>query len=158
MLSHDDTQPETRAIYREMGSRISEFPMNHPTARAARAAGDFIIFGAPNAARGGSHLGSAGAGEMLREGLCDILASDYYYPAMLAAVARLHADGLGDLPRLWPLVSGNPARALGLTDRGRIAEGLRADLVLIDWPEGGAPAVRQTFVAGRAAYAARPAG
>lgn len=158
MLSHDDSQPETRAIYREMGARISEFPMNHPTARAARAAGDFIIFGAPNAARGGSHLGSAGAAEMLREGLCDILASDYYYPAMLAAMARLHADGLGDLPQLWPLVSGYPARALGLADRGRIAEGLRADLVLIDWPEGGAPAVRQTFVAGRAAYAARPAG
>lgn len=158
MLSHDDTQPETRAIYCELGSRISEFPMNHPTARAARGAGDFIVFGAPNAARGGSHLGSAGAAEMLREGLCDILASDYYYPAMLAAVARLHTDGLGDLPALWPLVSTNPARALGLTDRGRIAEGLRADLVLIDWPEGHAPAVRQTLVAGRPAYAARPAG
>lgn len=158
MLSHDDSQPETRAFYHRAGARISEFPMNHPTARAARAAGDFIIFGAPNAARGGSHLGSPGAAEMIREGLCDILASDYYYPAMLAAVARLRADGVAALPELWKLVAANPAAALGLADRGRIAPGLRADLVAVDWPEAGTPAVRATFVAGRPAYLAQALG
>ena len=158
MFSHDDSQPRTRAHYRALGSRVSEFPMNLATATEARAAGDLIVFGAPNAARGGSHLGSPGAGEMVRRGLCDILSSDYYYPAMLAAVARLKADGIGDLAALWRLVAANPARASGLSDRGRIAPGLRADLVLVDWPEDGAPAVRQTWVAGRAAYAARAAG
>lgn len=158
MLSHDDSQPQTRRFYRDLGARISEFPMNHPTAQEARAAGDWIIFGAPNAARGGSHLGSPGAAEMLREGLCDILASDYYYPALLAAVARLQADGVGRLPDLWKLVSLNPATALNLNDRGRIEPGHRADLVLIDWPEGGAPAPRATWVAGRPAYRAVAAG
>ena len=152
MLSHDDSQPQTRGFYRDHGARISEFPMNLATAQAAREAGDWIIFGAPNAARGGSHLGSPGAADMFRQGLCDILASDYYYPAMLAAVARLQADGVGDVPQIWRLVSDNPARALNLTDRGSIAPGMRADLVLIDWPEGGTPAPRQTWVAGKPAY------
>ena len=92
---------------------------------------------------------------MIRAGLCDILASDYYYPAMLAAITRLMADGVGTLPDLWKLVSTNPALASNLPDRGRIEPGLRADLVLIDWPEGGLPAVRQTWVAGRPAYRAQ---
>jgi alpha-D-ribose 1-methylphosphonate 5-triphosphate diphosphatase len=158
MLSHDDSQPETRDFYRAHGARISEFPMNATVTRAAREAGDRIVFGAPNAARGGSHLGSPGAAEMVAEGLCDILASDYYYPAMLAAVARLRADGVALLPDLWKLVAANPAAALGLGDRGTIAPGQRADLVLIDWPEGATPAVRMCLSAGRAAYAAMAAG
>ncbi|WP_010139836.1 alpha-D-ribose 1-methylphosphonate 5-triphosphate diphosphatase [Oceanicola sp. S124] len=152
MLSHDDTQVETRAYYRDLGSRVSEFPMNLRTAEAARAAGDHIIFGAPNVLRGGSHIGSPGAAEMVSAGLCDILASDYYYPAMLAAVARLHAEGRGALQDLWKLVSTNPARASNLPDRGEIAPGQRADLVLLDWPEGAAPQVLMTLSAGRVAH------
>lgn len=158
MLSHDDTQEETRTYFRDRGARMSEFPMNRRTADFARAGGDAIVLGAPNAARGGSHLGSIGAADMIRAGLCDILASDYYYPAMLAAIARLRADHVGTIEALWPLVSANPARASGLTDRGQIAPGLRADLVVVDWPEGGLPAIRQTWVAGRCAYAVMPQG
>ena len=158
MLSHDDSQPETRDFYRGHGAKISEFPMNMTVARSAHEAGDWIVFGAPNAARGGSHLGSPGAADMVAAGLCDILASDYYYPAMLAAVARLQADGIGTLPDLWKLVSNNPAAALGLADRGEIAVGRRADLILLDWPEGATPVVRQTLVNGRAAYGAIAAG
>lgn len=154
MSSHDDSQEETRAFYRGLGARLSEFPMNARVAGFARAGGDGVILGAPNAARGGSHLGSIGAGDMIRQGLCDILASDYYYPAMLSAMASLNAAGIGSLARIWPLESDNPARALGLSDRGRIAPGLRADLILVDWPEGSAPVVRQTWVQGRCVYRA----
>ncbi|WP_117194190.1 alpha-D-ribose 1-methylphosphonate 5-triphosphate diphosphatase [Rhizobium terrae] len=157
MFSHDDSQIEARDFYRARGAGISEFPMNRRVAQAARDAGDFIVLGSPNAARGGSHLASIGAADMIREGLCDILASDYYYPAMLLGLARLKADGVGPLHALWPLVSGNPARACGLDDRGAIEIGTRADLVLVEWPEGGAPAVRRTWVAGREAYRAVPA-
>lgn len=158
MLSHDDSQPETRDFYRGHGAKISEFPMNRAVTRAAREAGDWIVFGAPNAARGGSHLGSPGAADMVAEGLCDILASDYYYPAMLSAVARLQADRIGPLPDLWQLVAANPAAALGLGDRGEIAPGRRADLVLLDWPDGRTPVVRHCIVNGRAAYGAVAAG
>jgi alpha-D-ribose 1-methylphosphonate 5-triphosphate diphosphatase len=155
MLSHDDSQVESRNFYRRHGARITEFPMRRPVAEAARAAGDWIVFGAPNAARGGSHLGSIGAGEMIAAGLCDILASDYYYPAMLAAVARLQRDGIDTLPELWKLVSQNPAEASGLSDRGRIEPGKRADLVLLDWPEGAAPAPVLTLRQGKTAFATR---
>jgi alpha-D-ribose 1-methylphosphonate 5-triphosphate diphosphatase len=154
MLSHDDSQVETRAYYRSLGAKVAEFPMHERVFLAAREAGDPIVLGAPNAMRGGSHLGSPGAAEMIARGLCDILASDYYYPAMLGAMVRLHADRVAPLPALWNLVSRNPAKAMGLTDRGRIAPGLRADLLLIDWPEGQAPAPRRTWVAGRAGYSA----
>jgi alpha-D-ribose 1-methylphosphonate 5-triphosphate diphosphatase len=149
MLSHDDSQPATRRFYRDIGARVAEFPMHERVLTEARAAGDLIVFGAPNAMRGGSHLGSPGAGEMVARGLCDILASDYYYPAMLGAVARLAADGVAPLHALWRLVAENPARAMGLADRGRIESGLRADLVLVDWPEGGVPSVARTFAADR---------
>lgn len=156
MLSHDDAQVETRAYYRGLGSQVAEFPMHDRVFHAAREAGDFIVLGAPNAMRGGSHLGSPGAAEMIARGLCDILASDYYYPAMLGAVVRLAADRVAPLPQLWTLVARNPARAMGLTDRGRIAPGQRADLLLLDWPEGQAPAALRTWVAGRGGYSALP--
>ncbi len=156
MLSHDDTQVATRTHYRALGATIAEFPMHDRVFQPARDAGDWIVLGAPNAMRGASHLGSASAAAMIARGLCDILASDYFYPAMLGAVARLHADKVAPLAKLWGLVSANPAAALGLHDRGRIAPGLRADLVLLDWPDQAAPAPLCTFVAGRGGYWALP--
>ena len=156
MLSHDDSQAETRAYYRQLGATVAEFPMHDRVFLAARDAGDPIVLGAPNAMRGGSHLGSPGAADMIARGLCDILASDYYYPAMLGAMVRLHADRIAPLASLWKLVTLSPARAMGLADRGRIAPGQRADLVLLDWPEGQAPTPLRTWVAGRAGYSALP--
>ncbi len=158
MLSHDDTRAETRAFFRELGATVSEFPMVIEAAQAARDKGDLIVFGAPNAVRGGSHIGSLGAGDMVEAGLCDLLASDYYYPAMLAAVARLDSEKRADRSTLWSLVSTGPARAMGLEDRGEIVVGKRADLVLVDWPQGETPAIQGTWVAGRAAYRAKPKG
>lgn len=157
MLSHDDTTLETRAWFRSVGAQVAEFPMVLEAAQAARDAGDAIVFGAPNAARGGSHIGSLGAGDMVEAGLCDALASDYFYPAMLAAVARLDAEKRADRLALWRLVSKGPACAMNLADRGEITVGQRADLVLLDWPDGRAPAITGTWVAGRMAYRGTPA-
>ncbi len=158
MLSHDDTRAATRGWFRDHGARVAEFPMVMEAVEAARAQGDPIIFGAPNAARGGSHIGSLGAGDMVEAGLCDALASDYFYPAMLTAVARLDHEKRADRSHLWSLVTSGPARAMNLADRGEIVVGKRADLVLVDWPKGHAPAIQGTWVAGRAAYRGHPAG
>ena len=147
--SHDDGQPEARAAYRACGADLAEFPLNPETARAARDAGDWIVLGAPNLVRGGSHQkGGTSARGLAEAGLCDALASDYHYPAPLGAARRLVAEGW-ELGRAWALVSGGPARGLGLTDRGEIALGKRADLVVA------APdlsRVHGTFVAGQAVY------
>ncbi|MEP3276842.1 MAG: alpha-D-ribose 1-methylphosphonate 5-triphosphate diphosphatase, partial [Stappiaceae bacterium] len=97
MLSHDDTQDETRSYFRSKGATISEFPMRVPVARTAKKRGDTIVFGAPNVVRGGSHIGSPSAADMVEDGLCDILASDYFYPAMLTAIARLLDEKRGTL-------------------------------------------------------------
>lgn len=132
MLSHDDATPAMRQEYRELGALIAEFPVNEATARAAAAAGDPIVFGAPNVVRGGSHTGWTRACDMIAKGLCSVLASDYYYPAQLLAAFRLAADGVLPLTEAWNLVSAGPARATGLTDRGVIAEGRRADILLVD--------------------------
>lgn len=156
MLSHDNTRAETRAWFRGHGARVAEFPMVMEAAEAARAGGDAIVFGAPNVMQGGSHIGSLDAADMVEAGMCDALASDYFYPALLAAVARLHKERRAALPDLWALVSSGPARAMGLHDRGTLVTGQRADLVLLDWSEGEAPSVRALWVAGRPALTLTP--
>lgn len=156
MLSHDDTQAETRRYYRDLGAKSAEFPMTYGPTNDARSSGDHIIFGSPNVVRGGSHIGSLSAADMVEEGLCDVLASDYFYPAMLAAVARLDREKRAPRPKLWSLISTGPAAAMGLSDRGEIAVGKRADLVLVDWPTDATPQIRATYSAGRAAYSAVP--
>lgn len=132
MLSHDDATPAMRQEYRDLGALIAEFPVNEETARAAASHGDAIVFGAPNVVRGGSHTGWTKASDMIAKGLCSVLASDYYYPAQLLAAFRLAADGVLPLTEAWNLVSAGPARATGLADRGVIAEGRRADILLVD--------------------------
>ena len=84
MLSHDDESPGERKTFRAQGVGIAEFPVNEETAREAAAAGDAIVFGAPNVVRGGSHTGWTKAADMIAKGLCSVLASDYYYPAPAA--------------------------------------------------------------------------
>ena len=152
MLSHDDTRADTRGYFRNLGASVAEFPMVMEAVEAARKHGDLIILGAPNAARGGSHIGSIGAADMVEAGLCDALASDYFYPAMLAAIDRLDREKRADRATLWSLLSSGPARAMRLNDRGSITIGSRADLVLVDWTKGQAPVIEGTWIAGRAAY------
>jgi alpha-D-ribose 1-methylphosphonate 5-triphosphate diphosphatase len=132
MLSHDDATPAMRQGFRAMGVAIAEFPINEETAREAASHGDAIVYGAPNVVRGGSHTGWTKASDMIAKGLCSVLASDYYYPAQLLAAFRLAADGVLPLTEAWNLVSAAPARATGLADRGVLAEGRRADILLVD--------------------------
>ncbi|MDG4648313.1 alpha-D-ribose 1-methylphosphonate 5-triphosphate diphosphatase [Roseibacterium sp. SDUM158017] len=129
--SHDDHTAEDRARARALGATLSEFPETAEAAMAARKAGEGVIMGAPNLVRGGSHAGKVAAGDLVAEGIVDALASDYHYPAPARAAFRLAADGM-DLARAWALVSSGPARLLGLSDRGRIVPGLRADLVIVE--------------------------
>jgi alpha-D-ribose 1-methylphosphonate 5-triphosphate diphosphatase len=148
MLSHDDAGPEQRRHYRALGCRVAEFPTTLETAQEAAAGGDAIVFGAPNVVRGGSHTGWTRASDMIAQGLCSVLASDYYYPAQLLAAFRLAADETLPLAQAWALVSSAPAGAAGLFDRGRIAPGLRSDLLLVD-ATAQRPRLVATIAAGR---------
>jgi alpha-D-ribose 1-methylphosphonate 5-triphosphate diphosphatase len=149
MLSHDDESPAMRQAFRALGVSIAEFPVNEETAHDAAEAGDFIVFGAPNVVRGGSHTGWTKASDMIAKGLCSVLASDYYYPAPLLAAFRLAADGVLPLAEAWHLISTAPARAAGLTDRGTLAAGQRADVILVDDTAPLRPRIVAVIAAGR---------
>jgi alpha-D-ribose 1-methylphosphonate 5-triphosphate diphosphatase len=132
LASHDDATVADRTRFRTQGARICEFPMAEEVGAAARSAGDYVVMGSPNVVRGRSHLGWASAATMAEAGICNILSSDYYYPAMMQAALRLAERPVLDVSQAWALVSENPAAAAGLADRGAIAPGRRADLVLMD--------------------------
>ena len=149
MLSHDDESPEMRKAFRAQGVGIAEFPVNEETAREAADGGDAIVFGAPNVVRGGSHTAWTKAADMIEKGLCSVLASDYYYPAPILAAFRLAADGVLPLADAWDLISAAPARAAGLSDRGVLAEGHRADLILVDDEIPMRPRIVAVIAAGR---------
>ena len=155
MASHDDDSIAARNGFRELGARICEFPMAEDVGRAAVEAGDFVVMGCPNVVRGGSHLGWASAARLAEAAVCTVLTSDYYYPAMIRAAFILADRGALDLAHAWGLISENPARAAGLTDRGTIAAGKRADLVLADPATSRAVA---TIVGGRIAHLTAEAG
>ncbi len=130
--SHDDQTAGGRETWRARGVRIAEFPETLEAAEAARAGGDHIILGSPNVVRGGSHKGNVSALELIAMGLCDALASDYHYPSPRRAALMLEKSGLLDLAGAWALVSSGPAQVLGLQDRGELAAGKRADIVVLD--------------------------
>lgn len=142
MGSHDDRTVEERAIWQARGVDIAEFP---ETLEAAEAPG-VVVMGAPNVVRGGSHNGNLSALDLVMMGVCDALASDYHYPSSRRAALML--EGAIGLPAAWALLSSGPAALLGLSDRGALAPGLRADLVVLD-PTG---RIGATIAAGRVSY------
>lgn len=132
LASHDDATHEHVAESHQLGSVIAEFPTTLAAAQASRQHGMNVLMGAPNIVRGGSHSGNVAAHQLAASGLLDILSSDYYPASLLDAAFRIadSDDNAFTLAQAIRLVSKHPAQALGLHDRGVIAEGKRSDLVL----------------------------
>lgn len=147
--SHDDETKAQRDIWHARGVRIAEFPETLEAAEAAKASGDFVVLGAPNVVRGGSHKGNVSAVDLVTLGLADAIASDYHYPSPRRAALMLQKAGVLSLAEAWHLVSSGPAAVLGLEDRGTLSIGKRADIVILD-PE--TERVAATLVAGRFSY------
>ncbi|MCP3418659.1 alpha-D-ribose 1-methylphosphonate 5-triphosphate diphosphatase [Bradyrhizobium brasilense] len=146
--SHDDTTAEHIAESVGYGLTISEFPITMEAAKAARAAGMTIIVGGPNLVAGRSHVGNVSVRELARNGLVDIISSDYIPASILRAIWEL--AGQSDGPTLAEAValgSLRPAETFGLADRGEIALGKRADLIRVTDRSG--PIVREVWSAGR---------
>lgn len=149
--SHDDGSADDRHWWGALGVRVAEFPESPEAAETGRARGDAIIMGCPNVVRGGSHKGNTSALDLVAMGLCDALASDYHYPSMRRAAMLVADGGLRDMAGAWELISAGPAGILGLTDRGALVPGLRADLVVM---EPGTRRVCATMAGGRFSYLA----
>jgi len=148
LASHDDATPEHVSEAEADGVAVAEFPTTLESARAAHDAGQAVLMGGPNIVRGGSHSGNVNALDLARAGTLDVLSGDYV-PAALGHAMLL-------LPRVCPQISlpeavamatRNPARAIGLHDRGEVAAGQRADLIRVQ-DRDGMPGVRAVWCAG----------
>lgn len=149
LASHDDTTVEEVRASAEEGVTVAEFPTTLEAAHASRVAGMSTIMGAPNVVRGGSHSGNIAARALADAGLLDILSSDYVPASLLMGAFRLaDSPAIGGLAGAIALVSRKPAEALGLSDRGVLAPGKRADYVRVAMA-GDMPIVREVYRAGR---------
>ncbi len=149
LASHDDTTAENVREAVCDGVAVAEFPTTLEAARGLHEAGIGILMGAPNVVRGGSHSGNVAAIDLAREGLLDILSSDYVPSSLLMAALQLprHVETI-DLAAAVRTVTRTPARAVGLDDRGEIAAGLRADLIRVHVAHD-VPVVRSVWREGR---------
>ncbi|MFK0153694.1 alpha-D-ribose 1-methylphosphonate 5-triphosphate diphosphatase [Streptomyces sp. NPDC090493] len=138
LLGHDPGSAQEVVALRERGGAVAEFPTTLAAAEAARDLGMPTVMGAPNVLRGNSHNGNASGRDLVGRGLVTALASDYLPSGLLAAALLLAEEGLATLPAAVGLVTAGPAEVADLPDRGSLAPGRRADLVLAapgrPWP------------------------
>lgn len=133
IMSHDDRSVVHVDQADREGVTVSEFPTTLVAAKRAKALGLKTIAGAPNFLRGGSQSGNVAVRTLLEAGVVDALASDYVPRSPLDCAFAIAADQdlPIDLPQAIAMVTSAPAGIAGLHDRGRLAEGLRADLVQV---------------------------
>ncbi|MGA1932226.1 alpha-D-ribose 1-methylphosphonate 5-triphosphate diphosphatase [Arcobacter sp. YIC-464] len=132
LLSHDDDCIEKLDGLLNLGVQISEFPLDLEVAKYAVSKGIATGMGAPNIVRGGSQSGNIAAIELVKEGVCKYLCSDYHPTSMLQAVYRMKEDANLDIAKGFSMVTSTPAAYGNLSDRGEIKEGKRADIIVVD--------------------------
>ena len=152
LASHDDTLLSDVQLAVSEGVSMAEFPTTVAAAQAAREVGMAIIMGGPNMVKGGSHSNNVSAAELAQLDLLDIFSSDYVPSSLLMATFMLGALDNWTLPKAVRTVTINPARAIGLNDRGEIAPGVRADLLRVRMNRAGMPTVMETWLAGQRAF------
>ncbi|EJK78774.1 alpha-D-ribose 1-methylphosphonate 5-triphosphate diphosphatase [Rhizobium sp. AP16] len=150
LASHDDDSAEKVAEMHDLGVTISEFPVTLPAAEEARRRGLWTLMGAPNALRGQSMSGNLSALDAAKAGLLGIIAADYHPAAFVPAIFKIAEVASGALPAAVAMATANAARSAGLTDRGEIAIGQKADLVAVE--HGAVHRIRATFRNGRVVY------
>lgn len=145
LASHDDATLEHVDEAEDNGVRVAEFPTTEAAARSSHERGMAVLMGAPNVVRGGSHSGNIAAQHLAELGLLDILSSDYIPFSLIQATFQLAetVDGIS-LPQAVGMATHQPARSVGLDDRGVIAVGKRADLARVRVHDG-VPVVRTVW-------------
>jgi len=147
--SHDDENPAEVERLTDAGVDITEYPITLATAERAAEVGMTTAMGAPNLVRGQSQWGNLSTADAIEAGVVDALVADYHPPSLLAGA---FVDTGEPLPERVRRVSAAPADAVGFTDRGRIAAGARADLLVVDREP--TPTVARALVAGEPVYRA----
>lgn len=150
LASHDDATQEDVERALTLGVSIAEFPMSLEVAQRLRGNGVAVLVGAPNLVRGGSHVGALSASDAISASCVNLLCSDYHYASLFRAPFVAAEQGLCSFAQAWSLVSTEPAKALGIADKtGAIAQGMDADLLLLDSLDGSPLSLRGVWVKGR---------
>lgn len=132
VASHDDDATEKIDFNEALNTSISEFPITMEVAKYAHGKRMYTLAGAPNIMLGGSHSGNLNAKDAIMEGCISILCSDYYPPAMLHSVFKLHREADYPLVEGFKLITLNPAKAVQMDDEiGSIEAGKKADINII---------------------------
>ena len=153
VASHDDDHPQKVARMLAKGVSICEFPIDKETARFAVSKKMATIGGAANVLNGGSLSGNLNVAEAIGEGLINCLCSDYYPPALLHAIFKLHKDYNIPFDQIAKLVSLNSAHTMGLSHfTGSIKEGKSADIIMIKQVDE-VPMVSLNMVGGNVVFA-----
>ena len=149
LASHDDATVAHVDEAVTQGIKVAEFPTTAEAAKASKDAGLGVLMGAPNVMRGGSHSGNVSTRSLAENGLLDILSSDYIPFSLIQSAFFLGevVEGIS-LPQAVAMVSKTPAETVGLSDRGAIETGRRADLVRVRVDEH-VPVVRTVWREGR---------
>jgi alpha-D-ribose 1-methylphosphonate 5-triphosphate diphosphatase len=151
LASHDDEDVEHIDQAADLGATVAEFPVTRQAAERAHARGMTVVMGGPNLIRGGSYSGNVPASELAGAGLLDAFASDYVPRSLVECVFALVSAPFGwSLSRAVASVTANVAAAVGLDDRGEVAEGRRADLLRVRRIKD-LPVLRGVWVAGERA-------
>ncbi len=130
LASHDDATVGHVDEAIDDGIVVAEFPTTLEAAKASHENDLKVLMGAPNVVRGKSHSGNISARELASHGYLDILSSDYVPYSLLYGAILLERECEGiSLPQAIATVTKNPAGQVGMTDRGEIAVGKKADLV-----------------------------
>lgn len=147
VASHDDESPVEVERLHDRGVAISEYPITRDAAIKARDLNMTTAMGAPNLVRGGSQWGNLRTADAIEADAADALLADYHPVSLLASP---FVDTGEPLPDRVARVTHTPADAVGLTERGRIVEGARADVIIVD-PDP-TPTVQQVVIAGQDVY------
>ena len=148
VASHDDDTVEKVKYMHGLGVNICEFPINMETAQYASAIGMHVVGGASNILRGGSLSGNLNMKDAVINGSVDTLCSDYYPPAILHSVFKLHLEYNLPLNEAVNLATLHPAKAAGIEKiTGSIETGKAADLILVKVIDN-IPMVTHTIVRG----------
>lgn len=128
--SYGDRAGDTREHYRMIGARLALAPAGSAAASAARAMGDPVLAAAGDVLSRPVHR--VAALDLIEASLCDGLFSGGASGDDLARAAFALADsGVMGLAEAWALISKKPAMIMRMADRGLLAYGRRADIVII---------------------------
>jgi alpha-D-ribose 1-methylphosphonate 5-triphosphate diphosphatase len=151
VASHDDDTAEKVNYMHSLGVNICEFPINMETATQATTLGMHVVGGASNILRGGSLSGNLNMKDAVLLGKIDTLCSDYYPPAILHSIFKLHLENNLPLYEAVNLATLNPAKAAGINKQtGSIEVGKDADLIIVKLIDD-IPMVTHTIVRGNIA-------